>query len=750
MNEDVFSSTVSYLSSEVAVAQEILLPYNWSSDVGLAVVSSLLYKIIQIDKGLSINEADGTVSSVYDIIHSTLAENGIDWDLKPVDTNKIPISRGLGLDRSFIVEFMSELGTIDKDNVKGKQLLLKGYFSAFLCWIPAIYIQIDLSRRSYFPRPRSNDQSSDDLCGSQLDINGCKVFLLHLLVFLELELRATSDNDSSHSHHWLARLASNMVKSFLLVKEEVDTIVSTTVLTFDENYQALNDFAESLETLSGHEDDGRHTMYFILNFLQRFNQDSTIAVAAVRVLNICNPIPAHFRSVSWAMVRELYTEHTNFNSSLLDSHDSSQPPGMDELLFYIIHLTSGDELRSAVLEEVSVAGTPPDNFTNLLDLMDSSLRIQAKGKLAADCGLQNFLTTWMYWWSLESTTGRLYGVLQCLMDIFRCFLSDDVSPNGKDEIFQDTEDPRQLSSSYQKSPASEFPSLTLETLSFHLKLALSMLPALFALDKPQLKDSSPYENFFNVSKVATAFYRDFTTVLQEKEEHLWIILETAPFMVKHSKATLEGIHRYIDRAMDWRLNHCVCAAQSGQNDDANDCESSSAIDFGSVEFLREALEFALMVTVSILAYWKEFDVVILQSQRYEYPKSLRRGITSVEQSCATLAASVTTLADALSLELQSIDFPTPSDELFCLSIVLAKELHHVFVGYNCMTSQNWIDLCDVGFQGPQSFRVEEDSRTGVHLTGLMEESVTASGDCFDFSAITTNDGDGWGLYSEDQ
>ena len=100
-----------------------------------------------------------------------------------------------------------------------------------------------------------------------------------------------------------------------------------------------------------------------------------------------------------------------------------------------------------------------------------------------------------------------------------------------------------------------------------------------------------------------------------------------------------------------------------------------------VEFLREALEFALMVTVSILAYWKEFDVVILQSQRYEYPKSLRRGITSVEQSCATLAASVTTLADALSLELQSIDFPTPSDELFCLSIVLAisKSLNGVHV-----------------------------------------------------------------------
>ena len=756
MNENILTSTISCMVSEDVVTQSILLPYTWSSDVGLAVVSTLLYKIIRIGSELSMHEADSTSTSIYDIIQSTFAENDIAWDAKPMDSEKIPISRGLGLDRRYTIELMSELETTEKATVQEKQQLLKQYFSFFLCWIPAIYVQIDLARRSYLPT-HSGHESADDVCGSQLDIVGCKIFLLNLLLFLEIELLAISGggDGSLHSHHWVTQLASNMVRSLLLVKEEVDAIVSTTVLRFDENYQALNEFAATLDAFNGPGESSLHAIYFILNFLQRFNQDSTIAVAVLRILQICNPFPAHLRSVSWSMVRELYTEHTNFNISSISSNDSSLlSPGMDELLPHILRLTSGDDVRSAVLDEVMSTCIPREKCTNLLDMLDSALRLQTKGKSPCDSGLQNFLTTWMYWWSFESTTGRLYGVSQCLVDVFRCILADDIKVDGKeanlmshDEDFLASKDLYQpSSSSNQKSAACVFPSLTNETLSFHLRLSLAVLPALFALEEPNLKDSSPYQDFFNVSKLATAFYRDFTTILQEKEEHLWIILETAPFMVKHSKATLEGIHLYIDRAVEWRLTYS--AGNSGFSDDRKDCD---VIDFGSVEFLREAFEVALMVTVSILMYWKEFEGVILKSRRYEYPKSLLRAVSSVEQACSDLAAKISALANTLSLELQSVDLPAPSEAVFYLSTVLVKELHHVSVEHHRMASQSWIDSSN---QEPYCSNTGEDTATAAycdfHGAGeMMEEGATTNGFSDGFSAITTNDGEGWGLYTEE-
>ena len=667
LSDDAFLSTISYLSPNPSDEPSEStrdgfesaknssrglsgkpLSENIKTDVGLAVVAAFLYKIFRIEAALA--EPFPRCSSVERMVQETFLDHDIDWKLNYVDdTDKVSLARCCGWVEEDNLEVMANFLFSDRQSINEIQRFRREHFRKCLDLIPVLFVQIDLTRRCYLPLSRTTET-----LGSQLDSCGQKIFIFILLSFLESELRSLDvEGQLRDDNPDLTSLSNNLILSFLNVLASIESTVTSSALCLDKSYNSLYQFANDLEK-AGYLNQGIRGMYAMLECLVCFTQDSCIAIAGLRIMKLLaagNGFESSLRTLCWSMVRELYTEATYFNTGLVGR------PGIDALLHLIANLTSADEVFVAAISELSEL-RPRSDFPFAMELLetafDSSKAISKKN--CAVQPLQSFLTIWMYWWTSEPPSSRIYGVLFIVREIFRCFLLDEESRLTSasnavncERLMSVESNTEQVGAAAQRQiEACAFPTLSRDSLMFHLKLSLSMIPTLIALCESQRTGGHSHDRFVTSCKLAVTIYGEFEFVAQEKEEHMWVVLEIAPFLTKHSRAICETINNYLDKAIEW--NH-VSSMKVGEGSDQKSEDCCPTVQ------LQEVLQWSFCITLSIISFWRIFDGVVVKSGRYDIPKNLR-SMPVLQQACDKLAAKLVKLADAFSVELLCMDVST--------------------------------------------------------------------------------------------
>jgi hypothetical protein len=425
---------------------------------------------------------------------------------------------------------------------------------------------------------------------------------------------------------------------------------------------------------------------------------------------------------------------------------------MDELL---LTLSLGDftlDLLSILLDELEKEiDATAMGIASIVDLLKIAFETSKVASFTESKEnypmLRSILCIWMCWWVSDSNTYRVSRVTHILREMF---LFNETNKAVKKENMDEIEESGLVSSekntfsidaslldankkylSSATKKISTFPLLTENTLVFFFKLTLSMIPALFTLSAPRHcanknveSRDDPYALFVNVAKLTVMVWKELEAIITDKEEHIWLLLQTSTYSIKVSRAMLDGVQVGVQKCVIWR-NNCPSVV-----------DNERAIDWGAVEKAREVLCWALTVIISIDHFWETFIAAVITPCRFECPKSLLRSIMKLKQNCEKDATRLLTEADVLYQEISCMDASDISWD------VLANEETYLDEKY-LSTLNNFALSTDERFSDNKY-----DDRS---LSGIAEEtSSTKFNELYanGFAAIPANDDDvGWGLYT---
>lgn len=423
-------------------------------------------------------------------------------------------------------------------------------------------------------------------------------------------------------------------------------------------------------------------------------------------------LDCRFSSIGWFCFRNIFTESTSLAVHLLPA-GNEVVPGMDDNWPLLARVVAAQASLPAVLQEVHRRVTKKTEcvlslfrpcFDTKPDFHSPRMVTHQHDQLS----IAAYRQFWQVWWASELPANRVYGVALIVREVFRTMFSESSEAassaqkkklNTEHHVDSDESEYEQDSKSNSLTvPASKvksgarlapehlltkdfsqgakvrgtFPFLMSGMEDFHLQVALPLLPVLFLLSTPNADDalvpvesefgknlaqipliSGPYRNFVQVCMLFNWTMQCWLRVLADEHEHLRILIQLAPQLVRVCRATLAAVEAAVNHAVHWRSEQKPPRA----TDDRPGSSASSAvvIDVGAVKYLKVMLSWALSVTQEIGNFARLFKEIIVQTNEFDIPRMLVSSIPSLETYAERYSARLFLISEGHSLRISPKD-----------------------------------------------------------------------------------------------